>query len=72
MKPKVALVHDTYEGNDTHPVVRHVFYGQSTEEVYKLLDIHKANDKFIRECTDKGRFELQFQCRTTVRVERVR
>lgn len=70
MKPRWALVHDTFEGASPYPIVRHVFYGHSPSEVYRLLDIHKANDKFIAGCTDCQRFEL-LECRTQIRLERV-
>ena len=48
-----------------YPVVRHQFMGKTREEAWHYHQSHRATDKFMRECEDKGAFAGSVQCRTT-------
>lgn len=52
--------------NYAYPVVTHVFTGRTREEAWGYHDAHRRSDSFLRQCEDRGRFQGQVTCRTSV------
>ena len=42
------LQHDIYEGQDTSPVLSHLFYGNTQQEALDVLHAHAKYDEFLR------------------------
>lgn len=59
------IVADTYEAKP-YPVLTHEFRGRTRKEAEGYFKAHLTTDRFLRACTEDGRF-MDFKCRTVVR-----
>jgi len=63
---KYALIHDIYEEDtgSAYPIVRHIFYGKTRDEVRHYLQSHMKTDSFLRGCERNGRW-TDVKCQKT-------
>lgn len=64
-----TIVVDTYEGNDTAPVVTHAFHGKDPAQADAFRRAHLKYDSFFAGC-ERGGFATpggSFPCRNVVR-----
>lgn len=47
---------DTYENNDSSPIITHTFYGRTAVEIQSVIDAHKKTDSFFRAAMTTKRF----------------
>lgn len=44
----MKLIIDTYEGNDTTPVLSHVFHGKTAADIQQIIAAHMQTDSFFK------------------------
>lgn len=55
MAIRYDLTVETYEEGGQHPVVTHVFHGESPKQALAFYRAHLRSDKFLRDCA-RGHF----------------
>lgn len=55
-KPTWRIVSRIFEGADTHPVVEHIFYGQTPQQAARIYEAHMRSDAFLSGCVLKQEF----------------
>jgi len=68
---RFRIVHHISEGEDSRPVVTHLFYGDTVEEAEHVYDAHRKSDAFLRQCDDCGIFDNRVGCHSVLHLERV-
>jgi hypothetical protein len=68
MRKRWRIVQHIYEGEDTEPVLTHVFYGETRERAEQVYQAHLGTDSFMRACSLTGYFR-NFTCHALDQLE---
>lgn len=52
----MQLIIDTFENGDTQPVLSHVFYGKTANDIGQVVAAHMQTDPFFKAAMTTGRF----------------